>query len=132
MYRESCCLPEDMNRPRGHKYPTFLSELGVAFIDTDKIREHPEDWHNHITTAHAIVAEHWDHHPHRGCQNKMGIDDRSPFYPRFSACSGPSGSRQEDRTFEVDGETYTATMSPDTEIISQDRCLEWLLAKIHQ
>jgi hypothetical protein len=42
MYRESCCLPEDMNRPRGHKYPTFLSELGVAFIDTDKIREHPE------------------------------------------------------------------------------------------
>jgi hypothetical protein len=23
-------------------------------------------------------------------------------------------------------------MSPDSEIISQDRCLEWLLAKVHQ
>jgi hypothetical protein len=121
-----------MNRPQGYKYPTFLSEIGVAFIDTDTIRKYPVDWQEHITTAHAVVAEHWDHHPHRACQEKMGIDDRSAFYPRFSACSGPSGLLQEDRTFTIDGETYTATMSPDTEIISEDWCLEWLLAKIHQ
>jgi hypothetical protein len=62
----------------------------------------------------------------------MGIDDREPFYPRFNASSGASGSLQEERTFAVDGESYTVTMSPDSEIISQDRCLEWLLAKVQQ
>ena len=121
-----------MNRPRGSKYPTFMSELGVAFIDTDTIRTYPDGWQDFITTAHAIVAEHWDHHPHRGCQEKMGIDDKLPFYPRFNASTGPSGSLQEQRTFTVNGECFTASLSPDTEIVSRDNCLQWLLNKIHQ
>jgi len=121
-----------MDRPRGYKYPTFMSELGVAFIDTDTIRAHPAGWQDYITTGHAIIAEHWDHHPHRRCQENMGIDDRLPFYPRFNACSGPSGSSQELRTFTIDGECFTACMSPDTKIISRDSCLQWLLSKVHQ
>jgi hypothetical protein len=106
--------------------------LGIAFIDTDTTRAHPLDWQDHITTAHAIIAEHWNHHPHRRAQVNMGIDDREPFYPRFNASLGPSGSLQERRTFAVDSESYMATISPDSEIISQDLCLDWLLAKIHQ
>jgi hypothetical protein len=121
-----------MNSPRGHKYPTILSELGVAFIDTDTIREHPDCWQGYITTSHAIVAEHWDHHPHRRYQDKMGIDDRLPFYPRFNTCAGPSGSLQEPRTFIADDELCTASMSPDSGIISRDQCGEWLLTKIRQ
>lgn len=121
-----------MNRPRGYKYPTFMSELGVVFIDTDIMRAHPAGWQDYITTAHAIIVEHWDHHPHRRCQENMGIDDRLSFYPRFNACSGPSGSSQELRTFTIDGECFTACMSPDTKIISRDSCLQWLLSKIHQ
>jgi isopentenyldiphosphate isomerase len=121
-----------MDSPRGHKYSTFLSELGVAFIDTDTIRDHPNCWQEYITTSHAIVAEHWDHHPHRRCQDKMGIDDRLPFYPRFDTSAKPSGSLQEVRTFAVDGEFCTASMSPDSEIISRDQCGEWLLNKVCQ
>jgi hypothetical protein len=132
VYRESCCLPEHANSPRGQKHPSLLSELGIAFIDTDTIRAYPLDWQERITTSHAIITEHWNYHPNRRAQDNMGIDDREPFYPRFNASSGPSGSLQEQKTFIEDGESYTVTMSPDSEIISQDRCLEWLLAKVQQ
>lgn len=121
-----------MNRPRGYKYPTFMSELGVAFIDTDTIRAHPAGWQDYITTAHAIVAEHWDHHPHRHSQENMGIDNMIPFYPRFNASAGLSGSLQEQRTFTIDGECFTASISPDSEIIPREGCLEWILNKVHQ
>ncbi|CAD0112301.1 unnamed protein product [Aureobasidium uvarum] len=129
---DTCCLPEDTHRPRGYKYPTFMSELGIAFIDTDTIRAHPEDWHEFITKGHAIIAEHWNHHPHRRCQDSMGIDNTLPVYPRFSAACGPSGCLQEERTFVVDGTSHTVTMSPDSEIVPQAQLLDWLTAKIPQ
>lgn len=125
-------MPEDMNPVRGYKYAQYMSELGGAFIDTDTIRAHPDDWQNHITTFHAVVAEHWDHHPNLRCQESMKIDHTQAYYPRDNASSGPSGCLQQLKTFLVNDKEFSALMSPDSEIIAHDHCLSWLLEKIDQ
>ncbi|THX38000.1 hypothetical protein D6D10_05437 [Aureobasidium pullulans] len=129
---ESCVMPEDMNPVRGYKYAQYISELGGAFIDTDTIRAHPDDWQHHITTFHAVVAEHWDHHPNLRCQESMKIDHTQAYYPRDNASSGPSGCLQQLKTFLVNGKKFAALMSPDSEIIAHDHCSSWLLEKIDQ
>ncbi|THX12412.1 hypothetical protein D6D13_04418, partial [Aureobasidium pullulans] len=45
----------DLHPVRGSKYPHYISEWGFAYIDTDTIRAHPDDWHLYITTGHAVV-----------------------------------------------------------------------------
>ncbi|THZ54916.1 hypothetical protein D6C86_09065 [Aureobasidium pullulans] len=129
---ESCVMPEDMNPVRGYKYAQYISELGGAFIDTDTIRAHPDDWQHHITTFHAVIAEHWDHHPNLRCQESMKIDHTQAYYPRDNASSGPSRCLQQLKTFLVNGKEFSALMPPDSEIIAHDHCSSWLLEKIDQ
>lgn len=116
---------------RGSKYPHYISEWGFAYIDTDTIRAHPDDWHLYITTGHAVVHEHYDHHPDFPTCRNMNINDgRRASYPRNNTSSGPSGTKKELRIFDEQGTRLEVYMSPDTEIIRKRACCAWLLRNI--
>ncbi|THX46194.1 hypothetical protein D6D08_10305 [Aureobasidium pullulans] len=128
---EGCVYPIHRHPVRGSKYPHYISEWGFAYIDTDTIRAHPDDWHLYITTGHAVVHEHYDHHPDFPTCRNMNINDgRRASYPRNNTSSGPSGTKKELRIFDEQGTRLEVYMSPDTEIIRKRACCAWLLRNI--
>ncbi|THV65290.1 hypothetical protein D6C99_08950 [Aureobasidium pullulans] len=101
---EGCVYPIHRCPVRGSKYPHYISEWGFAYIDTDTIPAHPDDWHLYITTGHAVVHEHYDHHPDFPTCRNMNINDgRRASYPRNNTTSGPSGTKKGLRIFDEHG-----------------------------